>query len=115
MHDKILGFLRETMLHENEVESLSVDLATGHVKLALLQPDEKSSWPDHELILTFSGVRELSAGSTGSIGHQRSELLGIEYLDADQGNYRVMISVGETGTASWSLILAFTDLHYQRT
>src|SRR5580658_7717410 len=73
MHDKVLGFLRETMLHENEVESLSVGLATGQIKLTLLQPNEESSWPDHELILTFSGVREVSARSAGKDQARRPE------------------------------------------
>jgi hypothetical protein len=114
MHDRVLGFLRETMLHENEVEDLSIDFAKGQIRLRLLQPDEKLSWPDHELTLTFSGVREFSARSAGHTEQQTFTLLDMECRNAKPGEYRVTISVGESEASSWSLFLSFADLHYQR-
>jgi hypothetical protein len=65
MHDKILSMVRATLLHENIFERIEVNLAVGEVRLILSQPDEESSWPDHELILTFQGVREFSLKERG--------------------------------------------------
>ena len=57
MADKVLAIVRETMLHENTLESLSFRPVAGEVLLALLQPDDRFQYPEHELLLTFSGLR----------------------------------------------------------
>ena len=65
MHDKVLAMIRETLLHENTVERIEVNLPVGEVLLDLVQTNEKTAWPDHRLRgSTFSGVEEFSDGRT---------------------------------------------------
>jgi hypothetical protein len=112
MVDKVLGIIRETLLHENTVEGLSFNPTAGEVVLSLLQPDERYQYPDHELVLTFSGVRSLSIGrSGGEVGG--AEVLGIECVN-EGGLYVAKVSIGETGSAAWELQMAFTGLRYDR-
>ena len=114
MHEKVLGFIRETLLHENLVNSLSIDLLAGEVRLNLLQPNPNYlEYPDPELLLTFSGVRELSARAVGLGDRYNEEVLGIE-CTAIGGVYRAVITVGNPGSASWSIRLVFADLRYKR-
>ena len=114
MHDKVLGFVRETLLHENLFDSLSVDLPRGVVELTLLQPGSNgASWPDPRLVLTFSGVRDLSARQLEPWGPDGEEVLGID-CHAEAGRYNAVITLGRPGAASWSVRLVFDDLRYQR-
>jgi hypothetical protein len=62
MVDKVLAIIRETMLHENTLEAFSFRPTTGEVVLTLLQPDDRFQYSEHELLLTFSGLRSVSAG-----------------------------------------------------
>ncbi len=113
MHDKVLGIIRETLLHENTVEDIAVRLGSGEVLMTFWQPNEKYSWPDHELRLTFSGVREFAASGTGQ--EVRSEtLLAIECV-RDGDGYLAEIQIGSGDVTAWGLRLAFNDLHYKRT
>lgn len=115
MHDKVLGFIRETLLHENLVDSLLVDLRASEVRLNLLQPNpDYQEYPDPELLLTFTGVREFSARDVGSGDRVYEEVLGIE-CTAEGGTYQAVITVGQRGSASWSIRLVFADLRYRRT
>ena len=69
MADKVLAIVRETMLHHNELESFSFQPTTGVVVLSLLQPDDRFQYPEHELQLTFAGLRTLQMdGVEGSGG-----------------------------------------------
>jgi hypothetical protein len=113
MHDKVLGIIRETLLHENTVEDIAVRLSDGQVVITFSQPNEESSWPDHELRLTFDGVREFIASATG---HETrwTTLLGIE-CGRDANDYQAEISIGEAGATEWVLRLRFGDLRFKRT
>jgi hypothetical protein len=114
MQNKILGFIRETLLHENLVEGLSVDLLAGEVRLNLLQPNpDYHEYPDPELLLTFSGVREFSARDVGPGGRYGEDVLGIE-CTAEGTLYQAVITVGHPGSASWSIRLVFAGLCYKR-
>ena len=114
MHDNVLGFIRETLLHENLVDSLSVDLLAGEVRLNLLQPNpDFHEYPDPELWLTFTGVREFSARNVGSDDRFGMDVLGIE-CTTDGDVYQAIFTVGDPGSASWSIRLAFADLRYKR-
>lgn len=113
MHDKVLGFIRETLLHENIVDRLSVDLSLGEVRLNLLQPNP-DYYPDPELLLTFGGVREFLVRDVGSGDRYGDELLGIDCA-AEQDVYCAVITVGNAGSASWWIHLVFADLRYKRT
>jgi hypothetical protein len=113
MADKVLAIVRETMLHENTLESFSFRPATGEVLLALLQPDDRFQYPEHELLLTFSGLKSfIIEGAEGrGIGE---EVLGIE-CEAATGGYEAKVSLGDRGTPRWLIRLTFADLRYQRT
>jgi hypothetical protein len=113
MHDKILSMVRATLLHENIFERIEVNLAVGEVRLILSQPDEESSWPDHELILTFQGVREFSLNGQGGGKSQVEMLLGME-CQVSEGMYRAEFSVGVPGHPNWLLRMKFKDLNYRR-
>lgn len=116
MHDKVLGFIRETLLHENLFDSLAVDLLAGEVRLNLLQPNPHFlQYPDPELLLTFSGVREFLLRNLGPGDSYGEDLLGFE-CSAEGDLYRAEISIGHSGAsrASWAIRLTFTDLRYKR-
>ena len=112
MADKVLAIIRETMLHENTLESISFRSGTGEVLLALLQPDDRFQYPEHELLLTFSGLRSFSVeGVEGSGGGE--EVLGIE-CNSTMGIYEAKVSLGDRGAPRWVIRLTFADLRYQR-
>jgi hypothetical protein len=113
MHDKVLGIIRETLLHENTFEEIAVRLDGREVLMRFTQPNETSAWPDHELLLTFSGVHEFSASRTGQEVRWQT-LLGIECA-ADGGVYRAEVRVGDEEASAWILRLEFEGLSYRRT
>jgi|GEM_PF-2850994 len=110
MGDKVLAILRETMLHENAVEDLSFRPGTGELVLTLLQPDDRFQYPDHELRLTFSGLRSLTVDGDVGLGE---DVLGITCEPA-AGGYEAAVSVGDRGVPRWSLRLTFAGLRYRR-
>src|SRR5262245_54966786 len=114
MHDKVLGFIRETLLQENLFDSLAVDLLAGEVRLNLLQPNPHfNQYPDPELLLTFSGVREFLLRDLGTGDSYGEVLLGFE-CTAEGSLYRADIAIGHPEAASWSIRLIFTDLRSKR-
>lgn len=114
MHDKVLGFIRETLLHENLVDYLSVDLLAGEVRLNLLQPNPHyNEYPDPELLLTFAGIHLFSAHDIGSGCRHGEVVLGIE-CNAEGLVYDAVITVGSPGSVNWSIRVVFTDLRYKR-
>jgi hypothetical protein len=114
MHDKVLGFIRETLLHENLVDSLCVALVDGEVRLNLLQPNQDYyQYPDPELLLTFSGVQEFSSRLVAPCERRGETVLGIE-CTLEGGLYRAIITVGDPTAVSWSIQLIFTDIRYRR-
>src|SRR5688572_12959047 len=114
MHDKVLGIIRETLLHENEVDQLSFDFRQGNAVLHMRQPRADYGYPDHDLELHFTGIREfqiLPATADLSCG---GCLLGVECLRKED-SYHAVVAVGSAGRpATWTLHLAFTDLSYKR-
>lgn len=115
MHDRVMGFLRETLLHENLFGHLSVRLIEGVVKLRLIQPHPTiNMFPDPELVLTFSGVRECSAARSGAGEPGGEDLLGIECTVAE-GAYTAVAEFGRAGgQAEWSVRIVFAGLRYRR-
>ncbi len=113
MADKVLAIVRETMLHENALESFSFRPAAGEVLLALLQPDDRFQYPKHELQLTFSGLRSFIVEGVEGSGGGGEEVLGIE-CEATMGYYEAKVSLGDRGAPRWRIRLSFTDLRYQR-
>jgi len=114
MADKVLAIIRETMLHENTLESLSFRPESGEVRLALLQPDDRFQYPEHELQLTFSGLRSLHIeGVDVKESGGGEEVLGIE-CHSIIGSYEAKVSLGDRGTPRWVVHLTFADLRYQR-
>jgi hypothetical protein len=112
--DKVLGFIRETLLHENLVDSLSVSLADGEVRFNLIQPNQDHhQYPDPELLLTFSGVQESSVRSGASCERRGETVLGIECI-IEGRLYRAIITVGDSSAVSWSIEVIFADLRYRR-
>jgi len=111
MHYKVLGIIRETMLHENLVENLSVDLLAGEVILTLSQPD--GSYPDPELLLTFMGVHEVTATDVGCGDAYQNQVLRID-CNPHEGLYQAKITVGYEKNIHWLLRLVFTDIEYKR-
>jgi hypothetical protein len=84
------------------------------VRLNLLQPNPGSDqYPVPELLLTFSGVREISARDVGMGDRHGETVLGIECAIEDS-LYRAVFTVGDPGAASWSLQLVFADLRFKR-
>lgn len=112
MTDPVLNIIRETLLHENTVESLVVCLATGEVILPLLQPDERFAYPEHALSLTFSGVESLGI-ERDNVESGGEEVLGIE-CRLEEGHYRAEVTIGRPETPAWALRLVFSGLRYQR-
>ncbi len=113
MNDKVLNMIRETLLHENTFEEIAVRLGEGEVLMRFTQPNETCAWPDHELRLTFSGVRMFAASQT----HQEvrwQTLLGIDCAPEGEA-YRAEIRVGDGEVTAWVLHLEFDGLRYKRT
>src|SRR5580692_9451763 len=114
MHDKVLGFIRETLLHENILDSLSIDLEEAEVRLNLLQPSpDYHQYPDPELLLTFLGVHEIAVRPVGTLKRGVQTIMGME-CTSEEGLYRTMITVGDSEAARWSVSLTFSDLRYKR-
>ena len=112
MADKVRAIIRETMLHENTLESFSFRPAASEVLLALLQPDDRFRYPEHELLLIFSGLKSFTVdGAEGSDGGE--EALGIE-CESTIGGYKAKVSLGDRGATRWFIRLTFADLRYQR-
>ncbi len=113
MADKVLAIVRETLLHENTVECLSFRPATGEVCPTLLQPDEKYEYPDHELLLTFSGVRSFDVAAPDGEPCRGEALLTFECAAGD-GNYRARVSVGGPREPGWVFRVVFERLRFKR-
>jgi hypothetical protein len=113
MADKVLAIIRETMLHENTLEGVSFRPATGEVLLALLQPDDRFQYPEHELLLTFSGLRSFTIEGGEASGGGGEEVLAIE-CESAMGGYEARVSLGDRGARRWMIRLTFADLRYQR-
>jgi len=112
MVDKVLAIVRETMLHENTLESLSFRPGTGELFLALLQPDERFSYPEHELLLTFTGLKAFFVEGKEDSG-MGEDVLGIE-CESTVGGYEAKVRLGNRGVACWMIRVTFTDLRYRR-
>ncbi|WP_422929082.1 hypothetical protein [Singulisphaera sp. PoT] len=112
MADKVLAIIRETMLHENILESMEFRPGTGEVVLRITQINDRSAWPDYELTLTFSEVRTFTVTRSGSFDRLGDEILSFE-CRAESGYYEAMIGVG-VGFAEWSVQMTFNGLRYQR-
>ena len=112
-HDKVRGFIHETLLHENLIESVAFDPSSGSVRLNLLQPGRDSRvYPDPELLLTFSGVRDFAAHRSAPSEDRGETISGIDCTIKD-GLYRAAIAVGEAGVEVWTIELTFADLRYK--
>jgi hypothetical protein len=114
MHDKVLSIIRETLVHENEIDHLTFDCRKGEVCLHISQPRADGGYPDHDLELHFTGIRELQLAPASPLPNYGGWLLGIECHREGDG-YIAVIAVGVAGQPpSWTLRLAFTDLSYKR-
>src|SRR4051794_12572627 len=111
MADKVLAIVRETMLHENTLEDFSFRPATGELLLALLQPDDRFQYPEHELLLTFSGLKWFIVEAVDG-GGGGEEVLGIE-CESTVGGYEAKVSLGDRGATRWMIRVTFADLRYQ--
>lgn len=113
MADKVLAIIRETMLHENSVEGISFRPANGEILLSLLHPDDRWQYPEHELQLTFSGVRSFAIDDARGDRCHGETLLGFQ-CEAKEGIYAAEISIGDPGTPRWVMSVVFAGLRYQR-
>lgn len=111
MTDKVLAIVRETMLHENALRRSSFLPGSGEALLELLQPDDRAPFLDHELLLTFAGVKSLSIERMEDGGGE--DVLGIECEWVGE-DYHARIVLGECGRERWSIRLTFADLTYKR-
>jgi hypothetical protein len=112
MADKVLAIVRETMLHENTLENFSFRPATGEVLITFLQPDDRFQYPEHELLLTFSGLKAFIVEGVEE-GGGGEEVLGIE-CESTTGGYEAKVYLGDRGERRWMIRVTFADLRYQR-
>jgi hypothetical protein len=114
MHDKVLNIIRETLLHENEIEEFSFDFGCSTACFDITQLREDGGYPDHALELCFSGIREFHLSSKPTELRHTDALLGIE-CNQVADLYRAVVSVGCLGHPPiWVLQLVFADLTYKR-
>ena len=114
MHDKVLSIIRETLLHENTIEGVSVDVCGRSVRISFAQPDESYQYPDHELTLTFHCIKEFEVQTEFEQDTPFQELLGIE-CQRTEDFYSAQVTLGRAGESQkCQLKLTFEDLTYER-
>jgi hypothetical protein len=114
MADKVLNIIRETLLHDNEIEEFAFHFEHGAARFTIAQPRDDGGWPDYELELLFSGIREFRLSSVPTELSWKNGLLGIECKKCNDA-YHAIVSVGSSGHPPvWTLHLVFTDLTYKR-
>jgi len=114
MRDKVLNIIRETLLHENEIEEFSFDFGGSVACFDITQLRSDGGYPDHALELRFTGVRDLRLSSVPTDLRLPNALLGIE-CSREADIYRAVVSVGFVGHPPvWTLELAFSDLSFKR-
>lgn len=114
MRDKVLNIIRETLLHESEVESFTFDFESGLARLSIAQLRDDGGYPHHDLELSFAGIQGFSLSSQETGLRIPNALLGIE-CSREADVYRATVSVGVLGNpVVWTLALTFTDLTFKR-
>ena len=114
MHDKVQNIIRETLLHENTIQRIWIDVDQSVVKIEFTQPNEHYQYPDHELTLVFHNIKELVIQIENQPIAPFQELLGIE-CQRTENVYSATMKFGQTNKSlTRQLKIVFEDLTYQR-
>jgi hypothetical protein len=113
LKDKVLNMIRETMLHDNELEHFTFNCFERQAVFEFAQPNPHQAWPDIQLALTFAGVSSLTLDADPSQPHFAGEVTAFE-CERTGDAYVARITTRSPDTRECHVHITFTDLSYAR-